>query len=139
MIPGQGQTVRVAGVKVGDIGKVELEDGKAVVEMQIEPKYEGLIKKDATALLRTKTGLKDMFLEVDPGSGEPMEEGDRIQSENTAPGHRPRRGARGARRRHARLPQAADRRRRQGPEGPRHRPARDLPRASSRCTATSRG
>ena len=85
VIPGQGQTVRVAGVKVGDIGSVDLEEGVAVAEMQIEPKYEGLIKKDATALLRTKTGLKDMFLEVDPGSGEPMEEGDRIQSENTAP------------------------------------------------------
>jgi phospholipid/cholesterol/gamma-HCH transport system substrate-binding protein len=85
VIPGQGQTVRVAGVKVGDIGSVELEDGKAVVELQIEPKYDKLIKQDATALLRTKTGLKDMFLEVDPGSGQPMEEGDRIPSENTAP------------------------------------------------------
>ena len=85
VIPGQGQTVRVAGVQVGDIGKVDLEEGKAVVEMQIEPKYDKLIKKDATALLRTKTGLKDMFLEVDPGSGKPMEEGDRIQAENTAP------------------------------------------------------
>ena len=85
VIPGQGQTVRVAGVRVGDIGSVELEDGKAVVEMQIEPKHDELIKKDATALLRTKTGLKDMFLEIDPGSGRPMEEGDRIPSENTAP------------------------------------------------------
>ena len=27
--PGQGQTVRVAGVEIGEIGKVELEDGKA--------------------------------------------------------------------------------------------------------------
>ena len=85
VIPGQGQTVRVAGVKVGDIGTVDLEDGKAVVEMQIDPEYKGLIKKDATALLRTKTGLKDMFLEVDPGSGQPMAEDDRIPSENTAP------------------------------------------------------
>ena len=85
VLPGQGQTIRVAGVKVGDIGTVELDEGKAVVEMQIEPKYEGLIKEDATALLRTKTGLKDMFLEVDPGAGRPMEEGDRIQSQNTAP------------------------------------------------------
>ena len=29
--PGQGQTVVVAGVKIGDISKVELQDGKAVV------------------------------------------------------------------------------------------------------------
>jgi phospholipid/cholesterol/gamma-HCH transport system substrate-binding protein len=84
--PGQGQTVRVAGVKVGDIGKVELEEGRALVELQILPKYEHLIRRDATALLRTKTGLKDMFVEVDPGTSErELGEGDRITVRNTAP------------------------------------------------------
>ena len=83
--PGQGQTVRTAGVEIGQIGKVELEDGKAVVEMQLEPKYKGYIREDATALLRTKTGLKDMFLEVDPGTGDPLPENARISSANTAP------------------------------------------------------
>lgn len=83
--PGQGQTVRTAGVEIGQIGKVELEDGKAIVELQLEPKYEGYVKKDATALLRTKTGLKDMFLEVDPGEGEPLPENGRLPSSNTAP------------------------------------------------------
>ncbi|MDQ4048968.1 MAG: MCE family protein, partial [Actinomycetota bacterium] len=29
--PGQGQTVRTAGVEIGQIGKVKLEDGRAVV------------------------------------------------------------------------------------------------------------
>jgi phospholipid/cholesterol/gamma-HCH transport system substrate-binding protein len=81
--PGQGQTVRVAGVQVGDIGQVELKDGLALVTLEIEPKYKHLIRKDATALLRTKTGLKDMFLEVDPGRGQPVEENDTIQVENT--------------------------------------------------------
>ncbi len=33
--PGQGQTVVIAGVRVGDIGSVDLEDGKAVVELQL--------------------------------------------------------------------------------------------------------
>jgi len=83
--PGQGQTVRVAGVEVGQIGKVELKDGVAVVELQLEPKFKGLIRKDGTALLRTKTGLKDMFMEVDPGDGEPLEENETIQVQNTAP------------------------------------------------------
>jgi phospholipid/cholesterol/gamma-HCH transport system substrate-binding protein len=84
--PGQGQTVRVAGVKVGDIGKVELEEGRALVELQILPKYEHLIRRDATALLRTKTGLKDMFVEVDPGTSErEIGEGERIIVQNTAP------------------------------------------------------
>jgi phospholipid/cholesterol/gamma-HCH transport system substrate-binding protein len=83
--PGQGQTVRVAGVEVGQIGKIELEEGKAVVDMQLEGKYKGLIRDDATALLRTRTGLKDMFLEVDPGEGKPLAEKARIQVGNTAP------------------------------------------------------
>jgi phospholipid/cholesterol/gamma-HCH transport system substrate-binding protein len=83
--PGQGQTVRTAGVEIGQIGEVELEDGKAVVELELQPAYEDYVKRDATALLRTKTGLKDMFLEVDPGTGEPLPENGRIRSENTAP------------------------------------------------------
>ena len=99
--PGQGQTVRVAGIEIGQIGQVELEDGHAVVELELEPKYDGFIKDDATALLRSKTGLKDMFLEVDPGDGEPLEDGGTIQAENTAPGRRPRRVPLRARLRHA--------------------------------------
>jgi phospholipid/cholesterol/gamma-HCH transport system substrate-binding protein len=83
--PGQGQTVRVAGVRIGDIGKVELKDGRAEVELQIDPEFEDVIKTDATALLRTKTGLKDMFIEVDPGTGETLSEDDEIPVENTAP------------------------------------------------------
>ena len=31
VVPGQGQTVDIAGVQVGDIGKVELKNGVAVV------------------------------------------------------------------------------------------------------------
>jgi phospholipid/cholesterol/gamma-HCH transport system substrate-binding protein len=83
--PGQGQTVRSAGVEIGKIGEVELEDGVAVVEMQLEPRYEGYVREDASALLRTKTGLKDMFVELDPGDGRPVEEGGRVRLANTAP------------------------------------------------------
>jgi phospholipid/cholesterol/gamma-HCH transport system substrate-binding protein len=82
---GQGQTVRVAGVRIGDIGQVELQDGKALVELELDPKYKGLLREDATALLRSKTGLKDMFLEVDPGDGKPLAAGGHIRVENTAP------------------------------------------------------
>jgi phospholipid/cholesterol/gamma-HCH transport system substrate-binding protein len=83
--PGQGQTVRVAGVEVGRIGEVKLEDGVAVVGLEIEREYEGLIRRDATALLRPKTALKDMFLEVDPGRGKAVGEGDRIRVANSLP------------------------------------------------------
>jgi phospholipid/cholesterol/gamma-HCH transport system substrate-binding protein len=65
---GQGQTVRVAGVRIGDIGEVELKDGRALVEMVIDPEHEGMIRTNATALLRPKTGLKDMFIDLEPGS-----------------------------------------------------------------------
>ena len=34
--PGQGQTVDIAGVPVGEIKKVELEDGRAIVTMSIK-------------------------------------------------------------------------------------------------------
>ena len=83
--PGQGQTVRTAGVEIGQIGDVELEDGRAVVTLELDSEYEGYVRRDATALLRTKTGLKDMFVEVDPGTGKPLEENERIQMQNTAP------------------------------------------------------
>lgn len=83
--PGQGQTVRVAGVEVGRIGKVRLEEGRAVVELEIESRYAGLIRRDATALLRPKTALKDMFLEVSPGTGAVVSEGGRIPVANTLP------------------------------------------------------
>ena len=35
--PGQGQTVRVAGTRVGDVGEVKLEEGKALIRMDLEP------------------------------------------------------------------------------------------------------
>ena len=69
VMAGQGQTVRVSGVRIGDIGDVELHDGKAVVEMVIDPEYTGMIRTDAHALLRPKTGLKDMFIDLEPGTG----------------------------------------------------------------------
>jgi phospholipid/cholesterol/gamma-HCH transport system substrate-binding protein len=68
VVAGQGQTVRVAGVRIGDIGGVSLKNGRAIVSMDIDPEYKGLIHTDATALLRPKTGLKDMFVEINPGS-----------------------------------------------------------------------
>jgi phospholipid/cholesterol/gamma-HCH transport system substrate-binding protein len=83
--PGRGQTVRVAGVEIGKIAGVHLEDGVAVVDLDIDKPYEDMVREDATALLRPKTALKDMFLEVDPGQGRVLPEGARIGVEGTAP------------------------------------------------------
>lgn len=70
LTPGQGQTVRVAGVRVGDIAKTELREGRALVTLALDPEFKDLVREDASALLRPKTGLKDMFVELDPGSGD---------------------------------------------------------------------
>jgi phospholipid/cholesterol/gamma-HCH transport system substrate-binding protein len=68
VIAGQGQTVRVSGVEIGDIGAVELKEGRALVRMDIRPEYKDLVHTNATALLRPKTGLKDMFIQLEPGT-----------------------------------------------------------------------
>src|SRR5262249_50244806 len=66
--PGQGQAVVIAGVKVGKISTVSLEEGHAVVGLDIEPKYLKLIHPNATLLLRPKTNLNDMAIEIEPGT-----------------------------------------------------------------------
>jgi phospholipid/cholesterol/gamma-HCH transport system substrate-binding protein len=66
--PGQGQSVTIAGAKIGEIASVDLHEGDALVTMNITPKYAAYIYRDATMLLRPKTQLKDMTVEVDPGT-----------------------------------------------------------------------
>jgi len=86
VVPGQGQTIRVAGVRVGDVQKVELEDGVGVVTLAIDREFLP-IYRDATLLLRPQTGLKDMFFQLDPGTkaaGE-YEENEVVPVANTAP------------------------------------------------------
>jgi phospholipid/cholesterol/gamma-HCH transport system substrate-binding protein len=74
--PGQGQTVQVAGVEIGDIGEVSLKDGRAVVGLDIKQEFDDLIHPDARAVLRPRTGLKDMYVQVFPGKqGAPVKEG----------------------------------------------------------------
>ncbi len=83
--PGRGQTVRVAGVQIGKIAGVRVEGGRAVVELDIDRRYETMVRRDATALLRPRTALKDMFVEIDPGTGSVLPEHGRIGVEGTAP------------------------------------------------------
>ncbi len=64
--PGQGQTVQIAGVDVGELTKVDLVDGRAIVSMKVDPDHP--FYRDASAMLRPKTGLNDMVLQVDPGT-----------------------------------------------------------------------
>lgn len=64
---GQGQTVDIAGVTVGQVGGVTVQNGRAVVKMNLYTKYEP-IYRNATVLLRPRTPLKDMYLALDPGT-----------------------------------------------------------------------
>lgn len=84
--PGQGQTVNMAGVEVGDITGVELVGGRAVVTMGINEGYDELIGEDATMMLRPRTGLQDMTIEIDAGSfDDPVQEGATIPVSQTEP------------------------------------------------------
>lgn len=75
--PGQGQTVNIAGVAVGEIGQVKLANGAAVVEMKIRRKY-APIYRDASLWIRPKTPMNDMYIDMKPGTaqaGEVPEDG----------------------------------------------------------------
>jgi phospholipid/cholesterol/gamma-HCH transport system substrate-binding protein len=85
VMPGQGQTVRVSGVKIGTVGPVTLREGRAIVALDIDKEYEDVIRQDARALLRPKTALKDMFIEVTPGKGRVLREDGLIPVANTLP------------------------------------------------------
>ena len=65
--PGQGQAVTIAGAKVGEVASVELQGGVATVTMRVTPKY-ARFYKNATMLMRPKTALEDMTIEVSPGT-----------------------------------------------------------------------
>jgi len=84
--PGQGQAVDIAGIQVGKVTSVDLEDGHAVVGMDIEPKYMELITADSNLLLRPKTNLNDMVVEIDPGSDKDhVEDGHNFPLSQTEP------------------------------------------------------
>jgi phospholipid/cholesterol/gamma-HCH transport system substrate-binding protein len=86
VLPGQGQAVTVSGVRVGQIGSVELVDGVATARLRIEKRF-AHIYPNATVLLRPKTPLKDMVAELDPGtakSGPALKSGALLRTDHTA-------------------------------------------------------
>jgi phospholipid/cholesterol/gamma-HCH transport system substrate-binding protein len=87
LTPGQGQAVTIAGAKVGEIESVDLHNGVAAVTMKVTPKYARYIYRDATMLMRPKTGLQDMTVEVNPGTppAGKLRSGEVIPLSQTAP------------------------------------------------------
>ena len=86
LTPGQGQAVTIAGAKVGEIESVELKHGLALVTMEITPKY-ARIYRNATLLVRPKTPLQEMTVEINPGnpSAGRLHSGATIGVEQTSP------------------------------------------------------
>lgn len=74
--PGQGQEVRIAGVRVGDIRDVSVtQDGRSSrVQMALEPGQQ--VYDNARLVLRPKSPLNEMYVELDPGQppGKPLPE-----------------------------------------------------------------
>jgi phospholipid/cholesterol/gamma-HCH transport system substrate-binding protein len=86
VIPGQGQLVEVAGVIVGRVSSVHEEGGRAILEVHLE-KGKAKLYRDASVLMRPRTLLKDMILQVTPGTPAAgrLRAGDRIKVANTLP------------------------------------------------------
>src|SRR5262249_9987515 len=88
--PGQGQAVDMSGVRIGKIDSVSLNEGSADVALDVEPRYAKLIHSDATFLLRPKTNLNDMVVEVTPGtSPQLMKDGADVPLSSTQPNVNP--------------------------------------------------
>lgn len=82
--PGQGQEVRIAGVPVGAIEDAAIdEDGNAVLELGIERGHR--IYRNAVLVLRPKSPLNEMYVEVNPGGppAKPIAEDGKLPMGNT--------------------------------------------------------
>jgi phospholipid/cholesterol/gamma-HCH transport system substrate-binding protein len=65
--PNHGQEVRIAGVAVGEIAGVGVDDqGKARLELTVDPQYK--VYDNATVVLRPKSPLNEMYVELNPGT-----------------------------------------------------------------------
>lgn len=68
VVPGLGEPVNVAGVHVGEITGTSLQNGRGVIHMEIDPHKLKRLYADAHADLVPNTPLKDMQVNISPGS-----------------------------------------------------------------------
>jgi len=76
--------VRIAGRRVGQVLNPRVVDGKAVVDLQLEPDVAPL-RSDTKLRVRPRSAIGVRFVDVSPGvKGRPLEEGDTIAAANTS-------------------------------------------------------
>ena len=77
-----GASVEVAGVKVGEVTKIFLEDPLAVVQLRIEPTLR--IREDDVISIRTKGIIGDRYVKISRGSSDELipEEGRITETES---------------------------------------------------------
>jgi phospholipid/cholesterol/gamma-HCH transport system substrate-binding protein len=74
--------VKIAGVKVGTVDKVEVEGEQAVLTLLVDPEVE--LHQDTVALVRAKSLLGEKYLQLEPGEGGSLlTDGDKIATVRT--------------------------------------------------------
>jgi phospholipid/cholesterol/gamma-HCH transport system substrate-binding protein len=68
VVPGLGEPVNVAGVRVGQIVGTSLKGGQAIIHMEIDPSKIPRLYRNAHAELVANTPLKDMQVNIAPGT-----------------------------------------------------------------------
>jgi phospholipid/cholesterol/gamma-HCH transport system substrate-binding protein len=71
VVPGLGEPVNIAGVNVGEIVGTSLQGGRAIVHMELKPASlppPHVLYRDASATLFPNTPLKDMEVDINPGT-----------------------------------------------------------------------
>lgn len=84
--PGNGQEVRIAGVPTGWITAAEVDDeGRAVLTMEIDRQH-APVHDNAHVVLRPKSPLNEMYVELDPGSppSQPLADGEILPTTQTS-------------------------------------------------------
>lgn len=75
--------VRIAGVRVGKVRSVELDNGKGQVLVRFQVDTDSGFGQQTAASIRVKTILGSMFLALEPAGGGQLEEGSTIPVERT--------------------------------------------------------
>ncbi len=63
-----GASVEIAGVGIGKVSKIDIEDYEAVVDLMINPEIK--LQEDVIASIRTQGIIGDKYIKINPGGAE---------------------------------------------------------------------